>query len=177
MFARLYCFEYVLKEFYNINLQAIANHNRKIMWWNMMTVGSTHDSLAWALTPLAQDLSIMGLPFGMWIAGDDAYPSSEYLLSPYSIQASRADKFKDNFNFYQSRCRINVECAFGMLVEKFGVLRRSQSARLKHTTKVISVCIKIHNLGVDNGVYRERRWPGTCVRMLLCCLYDKMLSP
>ena len=142
------------KGFYSINLQAIANHNRKIMWWNMMTVGSTHDSLAWALTPLAQDLAIMGLPFGLWIAGDDAYPSSEYLLSPYSIQASRADKFKDNFNFYQSRCRINVECAFGMLVEKFGVLRRCQSARLKHTTKVISVCIKIHNLGVDNGVYR-----------------------
>ncbi len=96
----------------------------------------------------------MGLPFGLWIAGDDAYPSSEYALSPYSIQASRADKFKDNFNFYQSRCRINVECAFSMLVEKFGVLRRSESARLKHTTKVISVCIKIHNIGVDNGVYK-----------------------
>jgi hypothetical protein len=40
-----------------------------------------------------------------------------------------------------------------MLVEKFGVLRRPQSGKLKHTTKVVSVCIKLHNLGVDNGVY------------------------
>jgi hypothetical protein len=112
------------KRFYSINLQAIADHNRKIMWWNMKMVGYTHDSLAWALTPLAHDLATMGLPFGLWIAGADAYASCEYLLSSYSIQASRADKFKDNFYFYQSRCRINIECAFSMLVEKFGVLRR-----------------------------------------------------
>jgi hypothetical protein len=38
-----------------------------------------------------------------------------------------------------------------MLVEKFGVLRRPQSCRL--TTKVVSECIKLHNLGVDNDVY------------------------
>jgi len=41
-----------------------------------------------------------------------------------------------------------------MLVENFGVLRRPQSSTLKHTSKVVSVCIKLHNLGVDNGVYR-----------------------
>jgi hypothetical protein len=123
------------------------------MWWNMKTIGSTYENLAWALIPLAQYLAIISLPFGLWIVGDDTYPSSEYFLSPYSIQASRAEKIKNNFNFYQSRCRINVECAFGMLVEKFGVLMRSQSTRLKHTVKVISVCIKLHNLGVDNGVY------------------------
>jgi hypothetical protein len=142
------------KGFYNMNLQAIADCNRKIVWWNIKTFGSTHDNMAWSVTPLAQDLALVGLPFGLWIAGDDAYASCEYLLSPYSIQASREDNSKDNFNFYQSRCRINVECAFGILVEKFGVLRRPQSGRLKHTTKVVSVCIKLHNLGVDNGVYR-----------------------
>jgi hypothetical protein len=53
------------KGFYSINLQAIADHNRKIMWWNMKTVGSTHDSLAWALTPLAHYIATMGLPFGL----------------------------------------------------------------------------------------------------------------
>jgi hypothetical protein len=77
----------------------------------------------------------------MWIAGDDAYPSSEYLLSPYSSNAIRGDAFKDNFNFYQSRCRINVECAFGILVEKIGVLRRSMGGRLDHSLKVVSVFI------------------------------------
>ena len=82
--------------------------------------------MAWSVTPLAQDLALIGLPFGLWIAGDDAYASCEHLLSPYSIQSAREDNFKDNFNFYQSMCRINIECAFGILVEKFGVLRRPQ---------------------------------------------------
>ena len=117
-------------------------------------MGSTHDSLAWSCTPLARQLEVVGLPFGLWIAGDDAYPSSEFLISPYSAQACRADKYKDNFNFYQSRCRINVECAFGILVEKFGVLRRSMSSTLAHSTMVVNVCMKLHNLGVDNGHYR-----------------------
>ena len=142
------------KGFYSVNLQAIADCNRKILWWNIKTVGSTHDSMAWSVTPLAQDLALIGLPFGLWIAGDDAYASSEYLISPYSIKAGRVDNYKDNFNFYQSRCRINIECAFGILVEKFGVLRRAQSGTLKHITKVVAVCIKLHNLGIDKGLYR-----------------------
>ena len=142
------------KGFYSLNLQAISDCNRKFLWWNIGSVGSTHDSLAWTCTPLARQLATIGLPYGLWIAGDDAYPSSDYLISPYSAQACRLDKHKDNFNFYQSRCRINVECAFGILVEKYGVLRRSMSSTMAHSTMVVNVCIKLHNLGVDNGHYR-----------------------
>ena len=40
------------------------------------------------------------------------------------------------------------------MVEKFGVLRRSMSPRLAHSLKVASVCIKLHNLGIDNGDYK-----------------------
>jgi hypothetical protein len=34
------------KGFYNMNLQAIADCNRKILWWNIKTFGSTHDIMA-----------------------------------------------------------------------------------------------------------------------------------
>ncbi len=84
----------------------------------------------------------------------DAHASCEYLILSYSIQAGRVNNSKDNFKIYQSRCRINIEFAFDILVEKFGVLRRPQSATLRHVTKVVSVCIKLHNLGVDNGVHK-----------------------
>jgi hypothetical protein len=41
-----------------------------------MLAGSTHDSLAWSTTKLAMMLQELGLPSGLWIAGDDVYPAS-----------------------------------------------------------------------------------------------------
>ena len=142
------------KQFYSINLQAMCDGNRKFLWWSMLTVGSTHDSLAFAMSKLGQRLEEVGLPEGYWIAGDDAYVSNEYMLTPFSTKASKRDRKKDNFNFYQSRCRINIECAFGILVEKFGVLRRELSTSLEHTTTVVSVCMKLHNLTIDDNIQR-----------------------
>jgi hypothetical protein len=91
------------KGFYNLILHVISDCNRKFLWWNIGSIGSTHDSLAWSCTSLARQLATIGLPYGLWIVGDDAYPSSDYIFSPYSAQACRVDKHKDNFNFYQFR--------------------------------------------------------------------------
>jgi hypothetical protein len=118
------------KGFYSINLQAISDYDMTIVLGNIKTFGSTHDNMAWVVTPLAHDLALIGFHFGLWIAGDDAYASCEYMLSPYSIQAKRADKFKDNYKFYKLRCRIDIQCAFGVLSEKFVVLMLALSARL-----------------------------------------------
>ena len=43
------------KGFYSVNLQAIAEYNRKIVWWNINTVASIHGNMAWVVTPLAED--------------------------------------------------------------------------------------------------------------------------
>ena len=101
-------------------------------------------------------LQEFGLPPGLWIAADDANPTSEYLVSPYSTHACRQDKNKDDFNFFPSRCRINVECAFGILVEKFGILRRVMSSTLPHNIKATQVWMKLHILGVDNLVTKVK---------------------
>ena len=144
------------KGFYSINLQAIADGNRKFLWYSMATCGGTHDSLAWKVTKLAQTLEKTPLPYGFFIAGDDAYSCTNQLISPYSTQKCRRGQPKwrerDSFNFYQSRCRINVECAFGILVQRFGILRRPQTHALKYTPTVTAVCMKLHNLCLDDGM-------------------------
>jgi hypothetical protein len=104
-------------------------------------------------------LQEFGLIFGLWIAGDDAYPTSEYLIPPYSTHACRPEKSKNDFNFYRSICRITVECAFGILVEKFGILRRAMSSTLPDNIEVCQVCMKLHYLGVDNSVTRVKPHP------------------
>ena len=144
------------KGFYSINLQAIADADRRFLWWSMLTVGSTHDSLAWGMTALAEQLREMGLPGGYWLAGDDAYVANEYMVTPYSTLNAKRHRDKDSFNFFQSRCRINVECAFGILVEKFGCLRRPLGVTLAHTTTLVFVLMKLHNVTVDQNVQRIR---------------------
>jgi len=60
---------------------------------------------------------------------------------------------RDDYNFYQSRCRINVECSFGILVSRFGVLRRPMRNKLSLITKVVAVCMKLHNICIDDNTH------------------------
>jgi len=45
-----------------------------------------------------------------------------------------------------------VECAFGILVEKRGILRRPISSNLEHNIMVAYVFMILHNFGVDNSI-------------------------
>ncbi len=134
----------------------MADCDRNFIWWSMISARSTLDNLALSTTKLAMLLWEICLPSGLWFAGDDAYPTSEYIVCPFSTYACRQDKSKDDFNFFQSRYRINVECALGILVEKWEILRRAMSSTLPHSIMVVQVCIKLHNLGVENSITRVK---------------------
>ncbi len=43
-----------------------------------------------------------------------------------------------------------MECAFGMLVQRFGVLRRPMRCKLLEVTQVVVVCINLHNMCIDD---------------------------
>ena len=49
------------------------------------------------------------------------------------------------FNFYQSRTRIAVECAFGELVGRWGILWRPLRHELPMATAIIQCCARLHN--------------------------------
>ena len=59
--------------------------------------------------------------------------------------------WKDDYNFYHSQVRITVECAFGMLVQRWGVLRRAISTKVS-TKKVTCLCMalcRLHNFCIN----------------------------
>ena len=85
-----------------------------------MCAGSTHDSLAFSSTDLGQRLEAGERPELFFIVGDEAYRSSNYMLTPWSGRNLPVDK--DAFKFYQNRMRINIECAFGFLVQRWGTV-------------------------------------------------------
>ena len=119
----------------------------------MQHSGSTHDSQAWRRSELYAFIDGMGgLPWGYWIAGDEAYANSNWLLTPYSASSrgSWATRvYKDSFNFHQSSQRITVECAFGILVKRWGILWRSLEVALPNVKRVIGACVALHNICID----------------------------
>lgn len=112
----------------------------------------------------------------LWIAGDDAYKgpagdSHGSLLTP--IAGKNLDVQEDAFNFYQSSCRcarqpsptcccwdcwsadwllrggsISIECTFGELVGRWGVLWRKLTCSTEHAARIIEAICRLHNICV-----------------------------
>ena len=111
---------------------------------------STHDSTAFALTRLASVLesSQDSLPAGYYIVGDDAYPCSNKILTPWP--GKNLSVWKDSFNFWQSSARIHIEQAFGIVKMRWGILWRPLGLTLQKVSLVVSCCLKLHNFILDN---------------------------
>lgn len=58
---------------------------------------------------------------------------------------------KDAFNFYHSSLRINIECAFGMLVHRWGILRKAipMNITVQKTTSLVFCLCKLHNFCIS----------------------------
>ena len=81
--------------------------------------------------------------------GDNAYINNKTMTTPFKNVREGTDE--DNYNFYHSQLRINMECAFGMLTQRWGLLRRPMNAHFgikKIGRTVIALC-KLHNFLVN----------------------------
>jgi DDE superfamily endonuclease len=85
------------------------------------------------------------------IFGDNAYVNTKYMATPYrNISVGP----KDSYNYYHSQVRINIECAFGMLCNHFGILRKtipSQITAIAKTCELVLACCRLHNYCIDNN--------------------------
>jgi DDE superfamily endonuclease len=83
------------------------------------------------------------------VFGDSAYVNNGYFITPFKSVRSGP---KDAFNFYQSQLRITVECCFGMLVGRWGLLHRAfpQAMSLKKVTGITLCLCRLHNFCIDH---------------------------
>ena len=61
---------------------------------------------------------------------------------------------EDNFNYFHSSSRICIECTFGEIDQRWGILWRPLRFSMKHNTQIIDACIRLHNFIVD---FREKK--------------------
>ena len=87
---------------------------------------------------------IEDLPTDAYIIGDAAYCVSEKMIVPFT-GSQRRNPNKDAFNFYISQLRIRVEMSFGLMTNKWRILRAPLQMSLIKSSEVLDTCARLHN--------------------------------
>jgi len=147
------------KKKFGVTLQAIVDHEKRFQDIYIKHPASTSDYLNFTLSPIHQQLEKPGfMKEGLCLFGDNAYVNTSYMATPYSAIKEGS---KDAYNYFHSNVRITVECAFGMFVHRWGVLRKPFSTKVsiaKVSSTVRCLC-RLHNFCVDERLDRNANSP------------------
>ena len=150
---------YCRKGFYSFNMQGICDSDHKFTWCSILTAGATNDGIAISVSSLNQVLSDPEHALASkhyWLSGDDAYKGIAHdtnsLCTPFS--GNKVTEREDNWNYYQSSGRMTIECSFGELVGRWGILQRKLHCSIEHATMLVRVLCKLHNICVDRRLPR-----------------------
>lgn len=133
------------KKKYGLNMQAICDSMGRFLDIEIAFPGASSDYFAFHYSKVKKKLETDGFLYpGLALFGDNAYTNTPYMVTPFRSVSSGP---KDAFNFFHSQLRINIECAFGMLVHRWGILRKPMGPNIaihKVSSLVLALC-KLHN--------------------------------
>lgn len=145
------------KQFYSVNCQVGCDAQRRVTYLSAMCPGATPDLLAHLAGPLHGAIVAGKLNAKWQFVGDSAFPTdyeNSSILTPYTradLRDVETRLERDNYNYYLSQLRINIECCFGMLVNKFRVLTRAlETTSLERALMTFRVCCALHNFIIDD---------------------------
>jgi DDE superfamily endonuclease len=138
------------KKKFGISFQAICDDRRRFMDIDVRHPGSTSDYLCFTTSSIHKKLLANEdfLHPTLHFFGDSAYVNTPFMATPFKGTQAGVN---DAYNFYHSQLRINIECAFGMLVHRWGILRKPIPVNItvtKTTHLVRALCI-LHNFCID----------------------------
>ncbi|XP_044133682.1 protein ALP1-like [Bufo gargarizans] len=145
------------KKYFSFVLFAVCDANYSFRYIDVGSYGSSSDSAVFGHSEFGQLLSSNGLdlpgnttlpgtsypsmPFVF--VGDEAFGLGEHLMRPYS---SRNLCIKRRvFNYRLTRARRVVECAFGILANKWRVLHSPINLKLETAISVVKAACALHN--------------------------------
>ena len=151
------------KNKYGLNMQAVCDAKLRFLHVSIENPGSASDFLSFATSSLHAKLNQKNfLVPGICLFGDNAYVNTSYMVTPY---LNVSEGTKDNFNFFQSQLRINIECAFGMLVSRWRILKTPMSGiRLGKVVSLTLAICRLHNFIIDNGTTDSYKVPKKYVK-------------
>ena len=134
------------KNVYGLNVQVIVDKRKRILWRHIGEVGSSHDSQVFHDSRLGKCLQREREYLanqGLYIVGDSAYALRNYLLCPYDNALPRSPE--DCYNYFLSSARIYVECCFGEVDRRWGILWGPIEGKLAGKKFIIDACLRLHN--------------------------------
>ncbi|CAM5140323.1 unnamed protein product [Eretmochelys imbricata] len=110
------------KGYFSMVLQALVDHKGHFININVGWPGKVHDTRIFRNSGLFkwlqegvyfpdQKITVGDVELPIVILGDPAYPLMPWLMKPYT---GTLDSSKELFNYRLSKCRMVVECAFGL---------------------------------------------------------------
>jgi hypothetical protein len=110
--------------------------------------GTSSDFISFEASNLYERLEGGLLKKGLVLFGDNAYLNTRYMAMPFPNVSSGS---KDDYNFFHSQVCIQVECAFGQLVSRWGILRSAIPCNLTivKTIALVSCLARLHNFCID----------------------------
>lgn len=137
------------KKKFGVQIQAVCDYKRRFLDVSCGHPGSASDFTMWLDCALREDLEREGfLAPGLVLFGDNAYVNTPNMVCPFkSVSAGP----RDAFNFYHSQTRINIECAFGVLVHRWGCLRKPMPMNFqvkKINILFLALCM-LHNFCIN----------------------------
>ena len=142
---------YSRKGFYGLNVQAIVDKKKRVLYRSILSRGAEHDSTAFKNSSLYGWLSVHWKRLcekGYYFIGDSVYALRSFIHTPYDNALH--DTPEDNYNFFHSSSRISVECAFGEIDLRWGIFWRPLQYSLRRNIQIIDACMRLHNFIVDH---------------------------
>jgi DDE superfamily endonuclease len=144
------------KKKFGLNMQAVCDSNRRFLDVQIQHPGCTSDYLSFILSKICKTLQNENphenqKPFlskGLAFYGDNAYVNCDFMVTPYKAVTTGP---KDAYNFYVSQLRIIIECAFGMLTRRWGILRKAipLNISIQKTVALVMALCRLHIFCID----------------------------
>ena len=145
------------KKFYSVVLMAVADANLRFVAIDVGAYGKEGDSTVFRDSPLGKKLysGILNLrkprclsgtemhPQPFVFVGDEAFKLNTHLLRPFP--ARNLTPLRRVFNYRLSRCRRTVECAFGIMANKWWVFHSPILVHPNFVDDIIKACCILHN--------------------------------
>lgn len=145
------------KEYFSIVLMAVADANYRFLFVDIGSYGKDSDSTIFRNStlwkrieenkvdlPVAKPLpGTNDIPIPYFFVGDEAFPLHEHLLKPYRGQ--QISFKKKVFNYRLCRARRYVECAFGILTNKWRIFHRPLNVNMNLAVDIVKACMVLHN--------------------------------
>ncbi|KAE9313823.1 hypothetical protein PF008_g19636 [Phytophthora fragariae] len=133
-----------------INLQALCDSRRRFMDFDVRP-GSYSDKKTWKASKLGASVQNV-LPPGAYFLADAGYTLSCELLTPYipREEGGRLSRCQERYNYTHSATRVAIECAFGMLTQRFRLIRRQlEQKSTTNCTRCILASMILHNILIE----------------------------